>query len=61
MCHSIESLLPISFDGLAKVVTPVPGFRRDRVAGVQKIRGELKILDSGFRRNDGKDVIRLFA
>jgi hypothetical protein len=37
-----------------KAVTPVPGFRRDRVTGVQKIHNELKTLDSGFRRNDGK-------
>jgi hypothetical protein len=37
-----------------KVVTPVPGFRRDRVTGVQRISNDLKILDSGFRRNDGK-------
>jgi len=35
-----------------KVVTPVPGFRRDRVTGVQRICNELKTLDSGFRRND---------
>ena len=30
------------------IVTPAPGFRRDRVAGVQKFVS----LDSGFRRND---------
>jgi hypothetical protein len=33
-------------------VTPAPGFRRDRVAGVQKF---LVFLDSGFRRNDRKE------
>jgi hypothetical protein len=32
-------------------VTPAPGFRRDRVAGVQNC---LFFLDSGFRRNDRK-------
>jgi hypothetical protein len=37
-----------------KGVTPVPGFRRDRVTGVQEICNQLKTLDSGFRRNDGK-------
>jgi hypothetical protein len=34
-----------------EVVTPVPGFRRDRVTGVQN---GLYFLDSGFRRNDTK-------
>jgi len=37
-----------------EVVTPVPGFRRDRVTGVQTIHNDLEKLDSGFRRNDGK-------
>jgi hypothetical protein len=52
------SRVPLSIlaenDGLVKVlqaVTPAPGFRRDRVAGVQKF---LVFLDSGFRRNDIK-------
>jgi len=30
-------------------VTPAPGFRRGRVAGVQNC---MFFLDSGFRRND---------
>jgi hypothetical protein len=34
-------------------VTPAPGFRRDRVAGVQEV---LVFLDSGFRRNDRKGL-----
>jgi hypothetical protein len=34
---------------IIKVVTPAPGFRRDRVAGVQS---GFSVLDSGFRRND---------
>jgi len=37
-----------------KVFTPVPGFRRDRVTGVQVFSKSIIILDSGFRRNDGK-------
>jgi hypothetical protein len=45
-----------------KVVTPVPGFRRDRVTGVQVFCKSMNKLDSGacpgprsgIRRNDGK-------
>jgi hypothetical protein len=37
-----------------EAVTPVPGFRRDRVTGVQMICNSLKRLDSGFCRNDTK-------
>ena len=37
-----------------KVVTPVPGFRRDRGTGVQVFCKSMNKLDSGFRRNDGK-------
>jgi len=43
---------PVEFDrftAIRKNVTPAPGFRRDRVAGVQN---RLLLLDSGFRRND---------
>jgi len=40
-----------------KAVTPAPGFRRDRVAGVQN---RLIFLDSGFRRNDAKPNPRAF-
>jgi 2-C-methyl-D-erythritol 2,4-cyclodiphosphate synthase len=36
------------------IVTPVPGVRRDRATGVQKIRYSLEALDSGFGRNDEK-------
>jgi hypothetical protein len=36
-----------------KVVTPVK-------TGVQEIHNDLKRLDSGFRRNDGKPHLRTF-
>jgi len=37
-----------------EVVTPVLGLRRNRVTVVQTKSNTMKILDSGFRRNDGK-------
>jgi hypothetical protein len=43
---------------VTKGVTPAPGFRRDRVAGVQYC---LPFLDSGFRRNDGKRSFGCFG
>ncbi len=48
-------------EGLLKslsAVTPAPGLRRDRVAGVQE---SLKNLDSGFRRNDEDDHALAFS
>ncbi|HEX9909294.1 MAG TPA: hypothetical protein VGA86_00305, partial [Desulfatiglandales bacterium] len=41
-----------------EVVTPVPGFCRDRVTGVQVFCNPMKKLDSGFRRNDEKGAFR---
>ena len=41
-----------------KAVTPAPGFRRDRVAGVLN---RLIFLNSGFRRNDTKPNPRAFS
>jgi hypothetical protein len=58
----LQAIIVDAFEKFTKVVTPAPGFRRDRVAGVQK---RLLFLDSGpfdklrvpslsrdFRRND---------
>ena len=44
-----------------EIVTPVPGFCRDRVTGVQRIYNNLKRLDPGFRRNDGKAAFPAFC
>ena len=48
-----------------EVVTPVPVLRSSSATeggktGVQRIRNELKTLDSGFRRNDGKRFFSTF-
>jgi hypothetical protein len=40
-----------------QTVTPAPGFRRDRVAGVQNF---LAFLDSRLRGNDGKEYFLSF-
>jgi hypothetical protein len=42
-----------------EVVTPVPGFRRDRVTGVQAFYKSMNKLDSGACRNDGKEAFGL--
>jgi hypothetical protein len=42
------------FAKISRAFTPAPGFRRDRAAGVQKV---FLSLDSGLRRNDGKEPI----
>jgi hypothetical protein len=45
--------LDIKVDGFLKFVTPVK-------TGVQGIYNSLKMLDSGFRRNDGKPQFQAF-
>jgi len=46
-CPKSKFYLDSNDDGFAKVVTPLKN-------GVQVFCKSLKILDSGFRRNDGK-------
>src|SRR4030042_415187 len=48
---SSSKLMFMNSNKILQTVTPAAGFRRDRVAGVQK---PLVFLDSGLRRNDGK-------
>jgi hypothetical protein len=55
---SVVIVLLTASQKATKAVTPVPGFRRDRVAGVQK---SLLFLDSGFRQNDSRDHFLTFC
>jgi hypothetical protein len=48
---SKEKVEAINGDGFLRSVTPVK-------TGVQRVRSDLKELDSGFRRNDGKRDFR---
>jgi hypothetical protein len=45
----------------AKVVTPVPGFRRDRVTGVQVFCKSINKLDSGFAGMTEKGLLGLLT